>query len=96
MELKEDRVGCSLEELRSIMALQFLVGRETDAARIIMELKFLSALSLFLHLQTPHSAILLNDVLGSSHQSLRDLTTRSRMKEYLPERCHSIIYSRQY
>lgn len=70
MELKEDGAGCLLEELRSIMALRFQVVREVGAARIRIELKFQSAL-LFLHLQTPHSAILPSDVLGGSHQSLR-------------------------
>lgn len=66
MELKEDDVGCLLEELRAIIALQFPVGREAGTARIRMELKFQSAL-LFLYLQTPHSAILSSDVLGTSH-----------------------------
>lgn len=66
MELKEDRVGCLLEELRSVMALQFPVGREVGAATIRMELKFQSAPPLCFRLQTPHSAILPSDALGSS------------------------------
>lgn len=48
-----------LEEPMSIMAPQFLVGREGGEARIIMQLKkFQSVLPLFLHLPTLQSAIL--------------------------------------
>lgn len=71
MELKEDGVWCLMEELRSVTALQFPAGKEDNTARIRMELKFQSVLPLFLHLQTPHSAIVPSDILGSSHPSLR-------------------------
>lgn len=60
-----------MEELRSITALQFPAGKEDDTARIRMKLKVQPVIPLFLHLQTPHSAIVPSDVLGSSHQSLR-------------------------
>lgn len=52
-----------LEELRTIMVLQFPVGEEAGIARIRMELKFPSAVPLFLYHQTPHLAILPSDVL---------------------------------
>ena len=52
-----------LEELRTIMALQFPAGEEAGIARIGLELELQSAGPLSLYLQSPHLAILPSDVL---------------------------------